>query len=482
MSMTEKTPIYITTTLPYVNANPHIGFALEFAQADSLARLYRALGHEVFFNTGTDEHGQKVLTKARDEGEGVKEYTDKYAGRFIELTKILGISNDAFTRTTSPEHEKAAKELWVRTDRNGDVYKKKYSGLYCVGCEAFVLPGDLIDGKCPNHPMTEPEFLEEENYFFRLTKYKDDLLKYLEKDGVTRPDFRGNEAIQFVKGGLEDISISRLKTKMPWGIEVPGDDEHVMYVWFDALTNYISTLGWPDGEKFGKFWQNGHTIQVAGKDQVRFQSIIWQTMLISLGIKPTDEIFYHGFITSKGQKMSKSIGNVVDPFDIQKEYGTDALRYYLLRHIHPYEDSDFTDEKFKESYNAHLANGIGNLTSRIMKIVSDYGVDYDILEKEKVWSSKDSRQYVEYLKQYEFNKALDWLWAVISELDEFIAKEEPFKIVKTDVARAKNIVKKAVLKLFEIAVLLEVVLPETSRKILKAIEDKTKPDNLFVRV
>jgi methionyl-tRNA synthetase len=340
---------YLTTTLPYVNADPHIGFALECVQADAIVRYRRLIGDTVFFSTGTDEHGQKIFQKAKEEGRDVQEYVDHFAGQFKRLGRALNLSYDAFIRTTDERHVLAAQELWKRCEAAGDIYKKKYKGLYCVGDEAYVKEADLVNGKCPNHPTMEPIEIEEENYFFRLSAYQEKILKYLDQPGVIVPEWRRTEAINFVQGGLEDFSISREASRMSWGIPVAGDDTQVMYVWFDALTNYISTLGWPeDGEGLYKtFWQDRETLQVAGKDQVRFQSVMWQAMLMSGGLTTTDRVFYHGFITSGGQKMSKSLGNVIEPYAIVDEYGTDALRYFLLRHIHPVDDSDFTMERLK---------------------------------------------------------------------------------------------------------------------------------------
>jgi len=485
--MSAKKPIYITTTLPYVNANPHIGHALEMIQADVYARTHRILGHEVFFSTGVDEHGQKVFNKASKEGIEVKAYVDQYAKRFENLRDILGLSFDSFIRTTSPLHKKAAQEMWKRVYDSGDIYKKEYKGLYCVGCEAFIKEKDLKEGECPDHPGQVPQEVIEENYFFKFSKYQNELLEYLSRKDSVAPEFRRQDLISFASLGLEDISISRRAEKMPWGISVPGDDEHVMYVWFDALTNYLSTLGWPlstgatEGD-FTKFWERGFTIQCAGKDQMRFQSLLFQAMLFSAGIKRTDKIFYHGFITSGGVKMSKSIGNVIDPLVLQSEYGTDAFRYYLLRHIHPSEDSDFTEEKFKESYNAHLANGIGNLTSRIMKMAVEYDLEYeDLLSREEIWNHPENTAYVDALKNFEFNHALDIVWGLIQEADEYIAREEPFKVVKENPERAKKIVWNVLVKLHMVAVLLEPILPDTAEKIQSAIEKKEKPENLFVR-
>ncbi|MSU73871.1 methionine--tRNA ligase, partial [Candidatus Kaiserbacteria bacterium] len=338
-------PLYLTTTLPYVNAEPHIGFALELVQADVIARYRTLLGDEVFFNTGTDEHGLKIYRKAQEEGKDTQAYTDEYAAKFKGLKEKLNLHPRLhFIRTTDPHHKTAAQEMWRRCLAKGDIFKKKYKGLYCVGDEAFIKETELVDGKCPNHPTMEPIEIEEENYFFRLSAYQEKLLAYLSREGVIVPEWRREEAINFVKQGLEDFSISRTKEKMPWGVPVPDDDAQVMYVWFDALTNYVSTLGWPeDGEGlYAKFWEKGETLQLAGKDQVRFQSIMWQGMLMSAGLKATDKVLYHGFITSEGKKMSKSLGNVIDPLAVVDEYGIDALRYFLARHVHPFEDSDFT--------------------------------------------------------------------------------------------------------------------------------------------
>ncbi len=466
---------YITTTLPYVNDKPHIGAAYEFVEADTMARYWRLMGHEVFFNTGTDEHGQKIARKADEKGEDRQVYVDHFANEFEKLKDALNLSYDNFIRTTDPHHVEAAQEIWRRCDQNGDIYKKKYSGLYCVGCELFKNESDLVDGKCPDHNV-EPEEVEEENYFFKLSNYQEYLEEYLSQDGIILPDWRQQEALNFVKKGLEDFSISREKSRLDWGVPVPGDDEQVMYVWFDALTNYISTLGWPDeGGNFEKFWKEGEVVQVAGKDQVRFQSIMWQAMLKSAGIKGGDKFVYHGFINSGGQKMSKSLGNVISPYELVKKYGTEATRYLLLRHVHPFDDTDITWERLDEWYTANLVNGIGNLVSRVMKMAESYGVSISVEEFSIMTES-------EYIDRFELQMHLDKVWAEIGELDEYIQKEEPFKKIKIDEEGAQKDVSYLLERLVGIAERLSPFMPETSKTILDAIKVNKKPDNLFNRL
>jgi methionyl-tRNA synthetase len=475
---------YVTTTLPYVNDKPHMGHALEFVQADILARYRTLAGDEVFFNTGTDEHGLKIFRKAQEEGKEIQAYVDEYAATFRSLKERLNLHPDLhFIRTTDAHHVRAAQEFWKRCEK--DIYKKAYKGLYCVGDEAFVKESDLVNGRCPNHPTMDLIEIEEENYFFALSKYKDSLLEYLAKDGIIVPEWRRQEAINFVNGGLEDFSISRVKDRLPWGVPVPNDDTQVMYVWFDALVNYISTLGWPDeGGDYKKFWVNGETLQLAGKDQVRFQSIMWQAMLMSAGLDTTDKVLYHGFITSDGKKMSKSVGNVVDPIAIIDEYGADALRYFLARHISPFEDSDFTMEKFKEVYNGDLANGIGNLVARVIKMA----IDYEAFDDSVAGSVTDEAgmqaglpDYGKWLNIFNYSAAIGEIWHDIGHWNQFVQEKQPFVVFKTNPDQARKDVWVAARAIFRIGRALKPFLPETSEKIEGTLKSRTMPPSLFPR-
>lgn len=468
--------VYITTTLPYVNADPHIGFALEIVQADIFARYNRFIGNEVYFNTGTDEHGQKIFDKAKEQRKDVQKYVDDYALRFDELRGALNLSYDNFIRTTDEHHIKTAQEFWRVCEKNGDIYKKLYKVKYCVGCELEKTDSELVEGRCGLHPNQELEIREEENYFFKFSNYQDTLLElYKERPDFVIPDFRFNEIKAFVERGLEDFSISRLKEKMSWGVPVPHDDEHVMYVWFDALVNYISAIGWPDEkEKYKKWWP---VIQFAGKDNLRQQSAMWQAMLMSAGIDTSKQIVIHGFINSGGRKMSKSLGNVVNPFDLVEEYGTDAVRYYLARHINSFEDSDYTDEKFKEAYTANLVNGLGNLTNRILKMSSEY------LEKPvDVSNTRPMPEVSSAVEEYRIDRAMDNLWGLISELDGLIDEQKPFKVAKENLIQAQKQLTYLVVELARLAENLMPFMPETSEKIQDAIKVNKKPDEpLFPR-
>ncbi|MBI2594872.1 MAG: methionine--tRNA ligase [Candidatus Colwellbacteria bacterium] len=474
---------YITTTLPYVNAPPHIGFALEITRADILARYHRLLGEDVFFNTGTDEHGLKIYRAAKREGKELQQYVDEYAAKFDRLKQALNLSYNNFIRTTDPHHIRAAQEFWRRCEKSGDIYKKFYQIRYCVECELEKTESELENGHCIIHPYAEIEIIEEENYFFKFTNYQDRLLQlYQERPDFVIPEKRLNEIKKFVEAGLEDFSISRLKAKMPWGVPVPGDDAHVMYVWFDALVGYISAIGWPkDKKKFEKFWgtkDDPNAIQFAGKDNLRQQSAMWQAMLTSANLPSSKQIYIEGFITSGGEKMSKSRGNVIDPFELVEKYGTDSVRYYLAHHIHPFEDSDFTEEKFREAYNAHLANGLGNLTARIMKL-GEVHLDKPIAPPDHTPFPKE---FTDAIVKFEFNQAMDFIWGRIQALDRRIAEEQPFVVVRDEPEKGKTIITELQVELHWIARMLQPFMPGTSDLIKDAIKLNKMPESLFPRL
>ncbi len=468
--MTKK--FYITTTAPYVNADPHIGFALEIIQADAIARFKRLQGYDVAFGFGTDEHGLKIYQKALEQKKDPLKYCDEYAKKFDDLKKMLNLSVTHFIRTTNPTHVQAAQEFWNRCFKNGDIYKKNYKTKYCVGCELEKTDSELVENKCPVHPKLNVEIIEEENYFFRFSKYQKKLLQlYRGQADFVLPSFRLKEIEDFVDKGLDDFSVSRLKKKMPWGIDVPGDDDHVMYVWFDALVFYISTLGWPKDEKnFNDFWP---VVQVAGKDNLRQQSAIWQAMLMSAKLPNSKQIFIHGFITSDGQKMSKSLGNVVNPFELINKYGIDAVRYYLLREIPPAGDGDYSEKRMNEVYSSDLANELGNLVMRITTLA----------EKDRLDIPSYALQTMHYellFNNFEFNLILENIWKRIKTLNKQVDDFAPWK--KTSQERKEFLIR-SLNEINQVGYDLQPFLPETAEKILKATMGKiTKIIPLFPRL
>ncbi len=482
-------PFYITTTLPYVNNDPHVGFAMEIIRADAIARFKKEQGFDVFFNTGTDEHGLKLYQAAAKEGIPVQEYVDRYAATFRGLVALLGISPDAhFIRTTDTHHITAAQEFWKRCADRGYIYKKNYEAKYCVGCELEKTDSELNDeGMCPIHPDRDIETINEENYFFAYSKVADKLQAFYDvTPDFVIPDYRFNEMKAFLSRGLQDFSISRLKEKMPWGIAVPGDEAHVMYVWFDALVNYVSTLGWPeDTQTFEKYWKEGTPVQYCGKDNTRQQSSMWQAMLLAADLPTSRHIIVNGFINSGGQKMSKSLGNVISPYDVVKAFkdaagdlSHDVLRYYLLRHMNSFEDADMTMDSIKDAYQSHLANGLGNLASRILTLSATHCDAFEGLPKTEL-----GEKIVAALEGFDIQKAMNIVWESIGELDTKIALEKPFSVIKTDVEEGKRMIALLVQDLYTIASVLAPFMPETSLKLIELIRDNKKPETpLFARL
>lgn len=480
--MTQKYQ-YITTTLPYVNAPLHMGHALEFVRADILARYMKLMGYEVFFNTGTDEHGLKIYTNATDQGLTAQQFVDRGFETFTSQLAQFGMIDELkFIRTTDEHHITAAQTFWKLVEKNGYIYKSQYNAKYCIGCESEKTDSELVDGKCPDHQNMELQTISEENYFFKYSAFTDRLLELYENHpSIVVPDFRLNEVREFVKQGLTDFSISRNTTKMPWGIPVPGDESQVMYVWFDALVNYISTLGWngESSENFEKFWINGNPIQYCGKDNNRFQSAMWQAMLMAAGIQNTHRVIVNGFITGAGGiRMSKSLGNGVDPRDIVEQYGTDALRMFMAKEISPWEDSPFTMERFAASYQANLVNGLGNLLSRVLTMAQNYDVDISDI----VFPSFADIAHPAY-QQYDYAAVTADLWGEIADLDKYITDTEPFKKFKIDPDQARADVHHCITGLARISVLLQPIMPVTSEKMKELILKREKPSEpLFARV
>lgn len=456
-----KNNFYITTTLPYVNADPHIGFAMEIIEADVLARLHRLLGENVIFNFGTDEHGQKIYQKAIAQGITPQEYVDEYAAKFDDLKKALNLSYDKFIRTTDTHHIKAAQEFWRICKANGHIYKKKYQIKYCVGCELEKTDSELVNGKCPLHPNQEIELRDEDNYFFKFSEFQEKLLTFYKNNpDFVKPEGRFKEIKSFVESGLDDFSVSRIKAKMPWGVDVPDDPEQVMYVWFDALINYISTIGWPDNtEEFDKYWPG---IQVAGQDNLRQQTAMWQAMLISAGLPTTKQVFIHGFLTINGQKISKSSGEAINPIDLVNNYGTEAVRYYILAKVHPGEGSDYSKAKLVDAYNADLANGLGNLVARVAKLAERNSAQFPVQRVQL--TDVDFGEIKKCVENYRFDEAMKIIWEWISETDQKIEQVKPWTL---EGEKLKNALIPWVKEIIKIATALQPFLPETAEKILK---------------
>jgi len=473
---------YLTTPIFYPNAKLHLGHAYTTTVSDILVRYHRLVGDKTYFLTGSDENTQKMVDAARKDGKEPLVFLDEIVARFSSLFAELDISYDQFIRTTDQEaHWPGAQAIWNKLVESGDIYKKEYEGLYCVGHEAFITEKDLVDGKCPDHGQA-PEMLKEENYFFKLSRYTQDIKNKIEsKELRIVPETREREILSLLNEGLQDVSFSRPR-KADWpqglGIPVPGDDTQVMYVWCDALTNYITALGYGrDDALYREFWVNNEQrMHVIGKDILRFHAAIWPAMLVSAGLSLPKTLLVHGYVLSGGKKMSKTLGNVIDPEELLAEYGTDAVRYFLARHISPFEDGDITREAFKDAYNADLANGLGNLASRIMTLAQTH-----LPEPVKVEMTPMPQEYTDAMERFEINKAVEYIGSRIAQLDQRIATEAPFKVVKEDIEKGRAMIAELVKELAAIDLMLEPFMPQTSKKIIEAIVANKKPENLFPR-
>ncbi len=464
--MTKK--FYVTTAIDYTNSEPHIGHAYQKIVADALARWHRLNEEEVFFLTGTDEHGQKIARSAEEIGKNPKEFVDSLSKKFESSWKLLNINFDRFIRTTDEDHKKKVQEFIRLMNKKGDIYKGNYSGLYCTGCEAYYTEKDLINGRCQFHPNKEIKELTEEAYFFRLSKYEKKLLKfYEENEDYILPIFRRKEIINRVKEGLKDLNITRLKENMSWGIDFPLDEKRVVYVWYEALLNYITGIGWPNDKKFKKFWPAD--VEMLGIDNGWFHCVIWPAMLFSVGIEPPKTILINGFLTFNGQKISKSLGNVISPNYLVEKYGTDSVRYYLCRNFVFGEDGDFSEKILIERHNNELADKLGNLVSRVAALAEKYGVEKT---ENKILKKLNLKDIEKLFDNYEFDKVLNEIFAFVDVCNEYIQSKKPWE------TKDRKVLYELADSIKAAAILLWPFIPETSEKIAKNLGFEIKMENI----
>ncbi|MDD5177766.1 MAG: methionine--tRNA ligase [Candidatus Nanoarchaeia archaeon] len=457
------TKYYITTAIDYVNAKPHIGHAYEKVIADVLARWNRLNGKDVFYLTGTDENAQKNAQAAKEAKKEAKNFVDENVNYFIELCEKLNLSNDYFIRTTEKKHIKTSQEIFKKVFDKGDIYKGTYEGYYCDGCEAFITEKELVNGKCPEHNK-EPKHIKEENYFFKMSNYEKEMLKLLEKPGFVYPDYRRKEMYNRVKEeGLKDLCVSRKGTD--WGIKLPNNKDFSIYVWFDALINYVSALDYPDGDLYKKFWPAD--VHLIGKGINWFHSVIWPTMLMSAGIKLPRQIVVHGYLTVNGQKISKSLGNVIDPIKLVDKYGADPVRYILIRDIPFGEDGDFSERALVERINSELANGIGNLVNRSLGMTEKYFEGK--VPKGKNIIKFDLKKFNEHFDRLELHLALGEIWRYIAECNKFIDDKRPWELAKNNDKGLNDVIYSVLDSLRIISILISPFVPETSEKICKKL-------------
>lgn len=451
---------YVTAAIPYVNAAPHIGHALEFLQVDVVARYKKLQGVEAITLTGSDENALKNVQAAEKAGQEVQKFVDLNAELFLELTKKLNTHFDVFQKGTNPGHFKSSQDLWTKCNDKGDIYKKDYEGLYCVGCEAFYTEEELQDGECGEHPGKKLEKVSESNYFFRLSKYQEQLIDLISRDTLRiYPDFRKNEVLQFLKEPLKDISISRSNERAKnWGVPVPGDESQRMYVWFDALNIYrsgVDDLTWPAD------------LHIIGKGIIRFHTVYWPAFLLSADIPLPKAVFAHGYLTVNGQKMSKTIGNIINPNEVVNKYGVDATRYYLLKEIPPFSDGDFSYSRMDEVYSSDLSNELGNLLSRLTNLGEKYNVE--VINDYEIKDIYDPA-IVDLMKEYRFNEALEKIWRRIKDMNRAIDEFAPWK---NETGR-EDFLKKKLGELNIIGTMLIPFMPETAEKIVSSTGGKVK--------
>jgi methionyl-tRNA synthetase len=473
----EKKKFYITTAIAYLNGKPHMGHALEIIQADCVARFHRLLGKEVVFQTGSDEHGAKNFKTAAEKNVEIMPFIDKNYESFINLYKSLNISFDRYCRTTNPVHKKGAQKLWIEMFKQNDIYKSNYNGLYCVGCEVYKTTTELENGVCPNHPNREIMELKEENYFFKLTNYKEKLLELYNSDTIQIiPKKWKAEILGFINSGLMDVSFSRQKEKMSWGIQVPNDDGHVMYVWCDALSNYITNVGYEyDQSEFNSIWPAD--IHLIGKDITRFHAVYWPAMLLSAKLPLPKKLFVHGFLTIEGSKIGKSLGNAIDPVNVIKEYGCDPFRFYLLKNVPSSDDGSFKEDDLITVYNNSLANDLGNLVLRVITFVEkDFQNQipklYDISKEDQEMIDKfDFVKDIEQLfANFQLNLASERIWEFIKDVNKFVNDTAPWVLRKSDnKERYSTVIYILIEALRVISIYIQPFIPSISEKVAKII-------------
>jgi len=490
-----KETFYITTPIYYANASPHIGSAYTTIAADILARWNRLLGKKVFFLTGTDEHGQKIQETANKAGLNPKKFVDEIAEKFKQTFKLLNISNDDFIRTTDKKHEEEVKKILQELYNKKLIYKGVYEALYCIGCEQYKTRNELIEGKCPLH-KTEPQIVKEESYMFKLSNFQDNLIEIIKKDSYQiLPEKRKNEVLAFIQEGLQDIAISRLKSKVSWGIELPFDKEHTCYVWVDAFWNYITGLKSKENQKI--FWPPN--TQLMANDILRVHATIWPALLLALDYKLPKTLFVHGYFTVNGHKMSKSLGNVISPEYIAEKYSVDTLRYYIMRKISFGHDGDFSEEALKDAHNNELANKLGNLVSRVSTLAEKYGLEKT---KHTLPIENTLKQVEDHFKNYELHKVLEIIFTYIDRTNEYIQEKKPWEVSspqreapqQSEEARNKSesnsrkVLYELVLAIKNISILISPFMPQTAEKISKvfnfkiSLKDLDKPLNTKIKI